>query len=96
MVRPRFDMEASGQKMREIRKSKNISVKQVMEYMEFESTQAVYKWERGKCFPQADNLLALARLFDVNPLELMVEEGNMSSSVFLLWHLKCEPLVAIR
>lgn len=45
MERPRFDIVASGERMREIRRQRNISVKQVMEYMGFESTQAVYKWE---------------------------------------------------
>ena len=84
LKRPYFNIEASGQKMREIRKARNISVKQVMEYMGFESTQAIYKWESGKCYPQADNLLALAKLYNVNPMELLVEEGAMSSSFFVL------------
>lgn len=57
-----------------------ISVKQVMEYMGFESTQAVYKWEAGKCYPQADNLVALAILYNVSPMELLVEEDLVSSS----------------
>ena len=51
--------------MRAIRQERKISVKQVMEYMGFESTQAVYKWEAGKCFPQADNLIALAILYQM-------------------------------
>ena len=66
--------------MREIRRQRNISVKQVMEYMGFESTQAVYKWEAGKCYPQADNLVALAILYNVSPMELLVEEDRVSSS----------------
>ena len=74
MERPRFDIVASGERMREIRRQRNISVKQVMEYMGFESTQAVYKWEAGKCYPQADNLVALAILYNVSPMELLVEE----------------------
>ena len=80
MARPRYNLEASGQRMRDIRVSRKFSVKQVAEYMEFESTQAVYKWEAGKCFPQADNLVALSILYNVSPLELLVEEDNMSSS----------------
>ena len=80
MERPRFDIVASGERMKEIRKQRNISVKQVMEYMGFESTQAVYKWEAGKCYPQADNLVALAILYNVSPLELLVEEDLVSSS----------------
>ena len=80
MERPHFDIVASGKRMKEIRKQRNISVKQVMEYMGFESTQAVYKWEAGKCYPQADNLVALAMLYNVSPLELLVEENLGFSS----------------
>ena len=83
MERPRFDIVASGERMKEIRKQRNISVKQVMEYMGFESTQAVYKWEAGKCYPQADNLVALAILYNVSPMELLVEEDLASSSSHL-------------
>lgn len=80
MERPHFDIVASGARMRSIRQERKISVKQVMEYMGFESTQAVYKWEAGKCFPQADNLIALAILYRVSPMELLVEEDLVSSS----------------
>ena len=80
MERPHFDMVASGERMKQIRKQRNISVKQVMEYMGFESTQAVYKWEAGKCYPQADNLVALAILYRVSPMELLFEEDLVSSS----------------
>ena len=80
MERPHFDIVASGARMKEIRKQRKISVKQVMEYMGFEATQAVYKWEAGKCYPQADNLVALAILYYVSPMELLVEEDLVSSS----------------
>ena len=80
MERPHFDIVASGARMRAIRQERKISVKQVMEYMGFESTQAVYKWEAGKCFPQADNLIALATLYRVSPMELLVEEDLVPSS----------------
>lgn len=80
MERPHFDIVASGARMRSIRQERKISVKQVMEYMGFESTQAVYKWEAGKCFPQADNLIALAILYRVSPMELLIEEDLVSSS----------------
>ena len=80
MESPHFDSVASGARMRAIRQERKISVKQVMEYMGFESTQAVYKWEAGKCFPQADNLIALAILYRVSPMELLIEEDLVSSS----------------
>lgn len=87
MNRPQFDIVASGQRMRQIRKERKITVRQVVEYMGFESTQAVYKWEAGKCYPQADNLLALAKLYHVSPMELLVEEDRLSSSC-CLWRKK--------
>ena len=87
MERTHFDIVASGARMKEIRRRRNISVKQVMEYMGFESTQAVYKWEAGKCYPQADNLVALAILYNVSPMELLVEEDLVSSSS-RLWECK--------
>lgn len=83
MERPHFDIVASGARMKAIREQRKISVKQVMEYMGFESTQAVYKWEAGKCYPQADNLVALAILYNVSPMELLVEEDLVSSSCCL-------------
>jgi len=57
-----------------------------MEYMGFESTQAIYKWEAGKCFPQADNLMALAKYYNVSPFELIVEEDARASSSVVLNH----------
>jgi len=36
--------------------------------------------QEGKCFPQADNLVALAMLYQVNPSELLVEETPVASS----------------
>ena len=37
------------------------------------SRQAVSKWESGKADPSTSNLLALARLFDISPEELLRE-----------------------
>lgn len=74
MERPVFDLMASGERMRQIRVRNQLTVKEVAEYMGFASTQAVYKWENGKCFPQADNLVALAVLYHVSPAELLVEK----------------------
>ena len=88
MERPHFDIVASGARMKMIRQQRNISVKQVMEYMGFESTQAVYKWEAGKCCPRADNLIALTILYRVSPLELLVEEDVASSSCWLWGYLE--------
>lgn len=74
-VRPEYDMVAMGKKMQYYRKLRNLSVEEVRQYMQFSSVQAIYKWESGKCFPSADNLLALADLYGVNPVNLMPKRG---------------------
>ena len=79
VYRPYFDLVASGRKMRSIRKERHISVEQVRQYMGFESVQAIYKWERGECLPQADTLIALSILYQVNPIELLEEDAQASS-----------------
>lgn len=73
--RPLYDLEASGRRMRKIRVSRGLSAKDVRDYMGFSSVQAIYKWESGKCFPQADNLLALAKFYDVSPYDLLTSSS---------------------
>ncbi|MBQ8802738.1 MAG: helix-turn-helix transcriptional regulator [Tyzzerella sp.] len=80
--RPEYSLSATGLRIRALRKARNISVEQIRQYMNFESAQAIYKWEGGKCFPQADNLLALAHLFEVSPLDIMVEKRDITLSLF--------------
>lgn len=82
MSRPYFDLVATGKRMRDIRKSRKFTVEQVRDYMEFESVQSIYKWERGECLPQADTLIALSILYKVNPIEFFQEDAEASSYVF--------------
>lgn len=72
--RPEYSLIATGEKMRQIRKERKLSVEDVRRYMKLGSVQAIYKWELGQCFPTADNLLALAELYEVEPRELLVKE----------------------
>ena len=74
MRRPQYDIEASGRKMKESRISRGLTAKDVRDYMGFSSVQSIYKWEAGQCYPQADNLLAMAKLYQVNPFDLIVEK----------------------
>ena len=72
--RPEYSMRGTGERIRELRRERNISVEQIRKFLQFQSAQAIYKWENGKCFPMADNLMALAKLFEVNPADIMVED----------------------
>ncbi len=70
--RPMYDLTASGKRMKNIRISRGFSIKDVRDYMGFSSVQSIYKWESGQCFPQADNLLALAKRYRVSPFDLLI------------------------
>lgn len=84
MVRPEYDFRVIGRNLRKLRESKNLSVEDVRQYMQLGTIQAVYKWERGDGLPQADSLLALLTLYEVNDYRILFEESDSLSSLFLL------------
>ena len=83
MEYPMLDLKATGSRIKELRKSKNLKVGDVSRFMGFESPQAVYKWQRGESLPTVDNLYALSRLFET-PVDNILrgkEERDISSSL---------------
>lgn len=84
MVRPEYDFKVIGRNLKRLRESKNLSVEDVRQYMQLGTIQAVYKWERGDGLPQADSLLALLTLYEVNDYRILFEESDSLSSLFLL------------
>ena len=73
MYYPVLDMKATGEKIKELRTKKQISVETISSYMGFGSAQAVYKWQAGKSLPTVDNLYALSRLLEVEIEDILVE-----------------------
>ncbi|NLY21536.1 MAG: helix-turn-helix transcriptional regulator [Tissierellia bacterium] len=59
-----------GEKIREYRISNNMSQEFVAESLEI-SRQAVSKWENGTSNPSTSNLIALAKLFNISPEDLI-------------------------
>ena len=88
MKYPVVDMKETGLRIRELMKKNNIKVRDIVEYMGFESEQSVYKWLRGDSLPKVDNLFALARLFGTPMDNIIIErEGEDESPLFpLLWN----------
>lgn len=70
--KPVIDLKATGNQIKEIRKNKGFSVKDIQDVFAFEYPQAVYAWEQGKNVPSIDNLLVLSRLFEVSMEEMIV------------------------
>ena len=77
---PTLDTKATGAKIRQLRVEHKLTVEKISEYMGFESTQAVYKWQSGKSLPTVDNLYALSRLFGVPMDEILVETNGYEAT----------------
>lgn len=84
--RPEYDMKVIGQNLKRLREAKKLSVDEVREYLCLGSVQAVYKYEKGKSYPQADTMFALMELYEANLYDIVTnyEEGNEPSSN-VLW-----------
>lgn len=89
---PTIDLVATGKRIRELRKEKNLKVREISEYMGFTEPQAVYKWQRGDTLPTVDNLYALSILFET-PMENIIvrekqEEAEIASSFCCIYESK--------
>lgn len=82
---PYIDMVATGKQIKALRKARGLRVEDISDYMGFTGPQAVYKWQRGECLPEIENLWALSRLFNTTIENILKEreEGDEPSSVFL-------------
>lgn len=69
-IGPLYEMTLIGNNLRRLRKKRGISVRQVREYLNLETEQAVYKYEQGKSMPPAEKLLALMKLFEASVADL--------------------------
>lgn len=74
MHRPEYDMKIIGRNLKRLREGKNLSVDEVRKYLQLGSVQAIYKYENGTNYPQADTMFALMELYDADLCDLVCEE----------------------
>lgn len=60
---PIIDKKATGNRIKGIMELKNISVKDLKEYLGLSCVQSIYHWLDGTCLPTIDNLYAMRQLF---------------------------------
>ena len=83
---PVLDLKATGERINQLRKDNNLRVTDVAEYMGFESTQAVYKWQRGESLPTVDNLYALSRLLHTPVDDILIGEKERDDNPSLSFY----------
>lgn len=69
---PYVDIDATGNRINELRRLKGMSVADVQNVFGFSTPQAVYKWITGKCLPTVDNLVVLAAVFGTTLDDIIV------------------------
>ena len=67
------------EKLQKLRKDNNLSQEQLAEKIGV-SRQAISKWERGEATPDSDNLICLAKIYNISLDELISskEDNNMN------------------
>ena len=80
---PTIDVKATGARIKELRKKRGLTIREVSEYMGFTTDQAVCKWQRGDSLPTVDNLYALSKLYGTTMEDILVGNGEMSSRFVL-------------
>ena len=78
-VFPTIDPVLTGLRIKKLRKERNITIRQLQEYMGFTTDQAVCKWQRGESLPTVDNLYALSKLYGKSMEDILVGDDGMSS-----------------
>lgn len=64
-----------GEKLLSLRKEKGLSQEELAEKLEI-SRQSVSKWERGEAYPDTNNLIKLAKIYDVSLDDLINDEED--------------------
>lgn len=75
---PLIDKKNTGRKIRELMNRQGITVKDVQEFMNLSTPQAIYHWLGGRSLPTIDNIYALSALLQVPMDEIIC--GNRQTS----------------
>lgn len=73
---PVIDVVATGENILRLRKERGLTVREIQKFFGFEEPTAIYKWQRGENLPSLDNMVALARLFNLPIEDILVLKNS--------------------
>ena len=79
--RPEYDLKVIGENLKRLRELNGFSVEDIREYLRLGSVQAVYKYEKGKGYPQADAMFALMELYGVDIADIICKHETNDCSI---------------
>ena len=72
-----INVELTGLEIKRLCEERGIGVKDLQQILEFESSQAIYKWFEGRNIPSIDNLVKLSDVLGVSINELIVLNNSI-------------------
>ena len=69
---PVIDIAATGKRIDQLRKEKELSVRDLQKMFGFSSPQAIYNWIWGSSLPSIDSMVILATIFGVKIDDIIV------------------------
>ena len=69
---PIVDVAATGQNIKRMMQAQGMSVRDLQRVFGFTTGQAIYKWFQGKSLPTIDNMVILARIFNVKVDDILI------------------------
>ncbi|MBQ7840662.1 MAG: helix-turn-helix transcriptional regulator [Lachnospiraceae bacterium] len=82
MVYPVIDVEGTGRHLKTECEKRNITPKEIQEFLGLAALQSVYGWFQGRTLPSLDNFYALSRYLGMRMEELVVPQ-NCSREVLV-------------
>lgn len=79
--RREYDRKVIGKNLKRLREAKKLSVEDVRQYLRLGTIQAVYKYESGTGYPQADTLLALMELYEAELYDIVDDHDDEETLV---------------
>ena len=70
----KIEMKETGSRIRWLRNTAGLSVKDLQAVFGFTTSQAIYKWEQGRALPSIDNLVVLADVLKVRIDDILIIE----------------------
>ena len=69
---PVIDQVKTGKNIKHLREQAGMSVRELQKLLRFTTPQAIYKWQWGDSLPDIQNLLYMAKLFNVSIEDVLV------------------------
>lgn len=72
--KPIIDVAATAANIKACRIRAGYSVREIQNFFNFSSPEAIYSWEKGKYIPSIDNLIVIASVYGVTIDQIVITD----------------------